>query len=434
MLNIEEVYYKDLKNNDDLLNFENRKSKIDQSKIKIVKEIIENVRAKGDKALKEYTKEFDKVNTYEFLVSDEEFEESFKNVSSEFIENIKEAKENILEYHNFQKPIPYRINRESGTFLGRKVTPLERVGLYVPGGTASYPSSVLMNAIPAIVAGVLEIVIITPPDKNNKINPYVLVTSKILGIDKVYKVGGAQGIAALAYGTESIKKVSKIVGPGNIYVSIAKREVFGDVDIDMIAGPSEILIIADENSNPKYIAADLMSQAEHDILASAILITTSKLLAKRVKEEISKAVENLSRRDTILKSLNDFGKIIIIEDIEEAFTISNEIAPEHLEIFLDNPKIYLEKIKNAGSIFLGEYSPEPVGDYFAGTNHVLPTGGTAKFSSPLSVEDFMKKSSYIYYSKEDLLNNGEKIIDIANKEGLTAHSFSVKVRLEDEKY
>lgn len=434
MLNIEEVYYKDLKNNDDLLNFKNRKSKIDQSKIKIVKEIIENVRAKGDKALKEYTKEFDKVNTYEFLVSDEEFEESFKNVSSEFIENIKEAKENILEYHNFQKPIPYRINRESGTFLGRKVTPLERVGLYVPGGTASYPSSVLMNAIPAIVAGVLEIVIITPPDKNNKINPYVLVTSKILGIDKVYKVGGAQGIAALAYGTESIKKVSKIVGPGNIYVSIAKREVFGDVDIDMIAGPSEILIIADENSNPKYIAADLMSQAEHDILASAILITTSKLLAKRVKEEISKAVENLSRRDTILKSLNDFGKIIIIEDIEEAFTISNEIAPEHLEIFLDNPKIYLEKIKNAGSIFLGEYSPEPVGDYFAGTNHVLPTGGTAKFSSPLSVEDFMKKSSYIYYSKEDLLKNGEKIIDIANKEGLTAHSFSVKVRLEDEKY
>lgn len=434
MLNIEEVYYKDLKNNDDLLNFENRKSKIDQSKIKIVKEIIENVRAKGDKALKEYTKEFDKVNAYEFLVSDEEFEESFKNVSSEFIENIKEAKENILEYHNFQKPIPYRINRESGTFLGRKVTPLERVGLYVPGGTASYPSSVLMNAIPAIVAGVLEIVIITPPDKNNKINPYVLVTSKILGIDKVYKVGGAQGIAALAYGTESIKKVSKIVGPGNIYVSIAKREVFGDVDIDMIAGPSEILIIADENSNPKYIAADLMSQAEHDILASSILITTSKLLAKRVKEEISKAVENLSRRDTILKSLNDFGKIIIIEDIEEAFTISNEIAPEHLEIFLDNPKIYLEKIKNAGSIFLGEYSPEPVGDYFAGTNHVLPTGGTAKFSSPLSVEDFMKKSSYIYYSKEDLLNNGEKIIDIANKEGLTAHSFSVKVRLEDEKY
>lgn len=434
MLNIEEVYYKDLKNNDDLLNFKNRKSKIDQSKIKIVKEIIENVRAKGDKALKEYTKEFDKVNTYEFLVSDEEFEESFKNVSSEFIENIKEAKENILEYHNFQKPIPYRINRESGTFLGRKVTPLERVGLYVPGGTASYPSSVLMNAIPAIVAGVLEIVIITPPDKNNKINPYVLVTSKILGIDKVYKVGGAQGIAALAYGTESIKKVSKIVGPGNIYVSIAKREVFGDVDIDMIAGPSEILIIADENSNPKYIAADLMSQAEHDILASAILITTSKLLAKRVKEEISKALENLSRRDTILKSLNDFGKIIIIEDIEEAFTISNEIAPEHLEIFLDNPKIYLEKIKNAGSIFLGEYSPEPVGDYFAGTNHVLPTGGTAKFSSPLSVEDFMKKSSYIYYSKEDLLKNGEKIIDIANKEGLTAHSFSVKVRLEDEKY
>ncbi|MGL5868788.1 histidinol dehydrogenase [Clostridium chrysemydis] len=434
MLNIEEVYYKDLKNNDDLLSFKNRKSKIDESKIKIVKEIIENVRAKGDKAVKEYTKEFDKVNTYEFLVSDEEFEESFKNVSSEFIENIKEAKENILEYHNFQKPIPYRINRESGTFLGRKVTPLERVGLYVPGGTASYPSSVLMNAIPAIVAGVLEIVIITPPDKNNKINPYVLVTSKILGIDKVYKVGGAQGIAALAYGTESIKKVSKIVGPGNIYVSIAKREVFGDVDIDMIAGPSEILIIADENSNPKYIAADLMSQAEHDILASAILITTSKLLAKRVKEEISKAVENLSRRDTILKSLNDFGKIIIIEDIEEAFTISNEIAPEHLEIFLDNPKIYLEKIKNAGSIFLGEYSPEPVGDYFAGTNHVLPTGGTAKFSSPLSVEDFMKKSSYIYYSKEDLLNNGEKIIDIANKEGLTAHSFSVKVRLEDEKY
>lgn len=434
MLNIEEVYYKDFKNNDDLLNFENRKSKIDQSKIKIVKEIIENVRTKGDKALKEYTKEFDKVNTYEFLVSDEEFEESFKKVSSEFIENIKEAKENILEYHNLQKPIPYRINRESGTFLGRKVTPLESVGLYVPGGTASYPSSVLMNAIPAIVAGVLEIVIITPPDKNNKINPYVLVTSKILGIDKVYKVGGAQGIAALAYGTESIKKVSKIVGPGNIYVSIAKREVFGDVDIDMIAGPSEILIIADENSNPKYIAADLMSQAEHDILASAILITTSKLLAKRVKEEISKALENLSRRDTILKSLNDFGKIIIIEDIEEAFTISNEIAPEHLEIFLDNPKIYLEKIKNAGSIFLGEYSPEPVGDYFAGTNHVLPTGGTAKFSSPLSVEDFMKKSSYIYYSKEDLLKNGEKIIDIANKEGLTAHSFSVKVRLEDEKY
>ncbi|WP_194189735.1 histidinol dehydrogenase [Clostridium chrysemydis] len=433
MLNIEEVYYKDLKW-EDFLKSKNSISEIDQNKTKIVKEIIENVRVKGDKALREYTKKFDKVEAYDFLVSDKEFEEAFKNVSSEFIENIKEAKENILEYHNLQKPIPYRINRESGTFLGRKVTPLERIGLYVPGGTASYPSSVLMNAIPAIVAGVSEIVIITPPDKNNKINPYVLVTSKILGIDKVYKIGGAQGIAALAYGTESIKKVLKIVGPGNIYVSLAKREVFGEVDIDMIAGPSEILIIADENSNPKYIAADLMSQAEHDILASAILITTSKLLAKKVKEEINKALENLSRRDIILKSLNDFGKIIIIDDIEEAFTISNEIAPEHLEILLDYPSIYLEKIKNAGSIFLGEYSPEPVGDYFAGTNHVLPTGGTAKFSSPLSVEDFMKKSSYVFYSKEDLLKNGEKIIGIANKEGLTAHSFSVKVRLEDEKY
>lgn len=433
MLNMEEFYYKDLKR-EDFLKSKNSISEIDKSKTKIVKEIIENVRVKGDKALREYTKKFDKVEAYDFLVGDEEFDEAFKSVSSEFIENIKEAKENIFEYHNLQKPIPYRINRESGTFLGRKVTPLERIGLYVPGGTASYPSSVLMNAIPAIVAGVSEIVIITPPDKNNKINPYVLVTSKILGIDKVYKIGGAQGIAALAYGTESIKKVFKIVGPGNIYVSLAKREVFGEVDIDMIAGPSEILIIADENSNPKYIAADLMSQAEHDILASAILITTSKDLAKKVKEEINKGLENLSRKDIILKSLNDFGKIIIIDDIEEAFDISNEIAPEHLEIFLDNPSSYLEKIKNAGSIFLGEYSPEPVGDYFAGTNHVLPTGGTAKFSSPLSVEDFMKKSSYLFYSKEDLLKNGEKIIDIANKEGLTAHSFSVKVRLEDEKY
>ncbi|GAA0078356.1 histidinol dehydrogenase [Clostridium sp. CTA-5] len=408
-----------------------RREEVEQSKVTdIVAEILSKVKNEGDKALINFTKEFDKVELKDLEVSQKELEECFNKVEEDFIKALQEAKINIEDYHKKQKKSGFIMTKEMGVYLGQKISPLENVGVYVPGGTAAYPSSVLMNVIPAKVAGVNEIIMLTPPDKNGGINPYIGVAAKIVGVNKIYKVGGAQAIGALAYGTETIKKVDKIVGPGNIFVAIAKKLVFGNVDIDMIAGPSEILIIADEKSNPKFIAADLMSQAEHDELASSILVTTSKKLYEDVLKELEIQIKNLEREKVIRKSLESFGKTIICNDIKECIEISNLIAPEHLELMVDDPMEYLGEIKNAGSIFLGRYCPEPVGDYFGGTNHVLPTNGTARFFSPLSVDSFIKKSSFIYYSQEAIKNNGSKIITLANKEGLTAHANSVKVRLE----
>jgi histidinol dehydrogenase len=397
-----------------------------------VNNILSKVKQDGDKALFEFTEAFDKVNLQKLEVSSDEIDECFKSVEEDFINALEEAKVNIEDYHKKQKSNGFLMTKDKGVYLGQRVLPLERVGVYVPGGTAAYPSSVLMNVIPAKVAGVDEIVMVTPPDKDGGINPYIGVAARIAGIDKIYKVGGAQAVAALAYGTESIKKVDKIVGPGNIFVATAKKLVFGDVDIDMIAGPSEILVIADEKSDPSFVAADLMSQAEHDKLASSILITTSKELYKKVEIELEKQVKTLEREEIIRTSLKDFGSAIICNSIEECIDISNVIAPEHLEIMVDEPMQYLGMVRNAGSVFLGRYCPEPIGDYFGGTNHVLPTSGTARFFSPLSVDGFIKKSSFIYYSKEAIMENGQKIVTLANKEGLTAHANSVKVRLNHE--
>lgn len=396
-----------------------------------VKGILSKVKEEGDKALFEFTKNFDKVDLTSLEVSEEELEQCFEKVEENFIQALKEAKVNIEAYHEKQKANGFLLTKDKGVYLGQRVLPLERVGVYVPGGTAAYPSSVLMNVIPAKVAGVDEIIMVTPPDKNGGINPYIGVASKIAGIDKIYKVGGAQAVGALAYGTETIPKVDKIVGPGNIFVATAKRLVFGQVDIDMIAGPSEILVIADEKSDPVYVAADLMSQAEHDKLASAILVTTSKDLYEKVEVELDKQAKTLEREEIIRTSLNDFGKAIICSSIEECIDVSNSIAPEHLEIMVDEPMQYLGLVRNAGSVFLGRYCPEPIGDYFGGTNHVLPTSGTARFFSALSVDSFIKKSSFIYYSKEAIIENGEKIITMADKEGLTAHANSIKVRLNN---
>lgn len=399
---------------------------------KSVEEIIENVKINGDKALRGYTLDFDKVYLEDFKVSKEEIIEAYTEVDSEFINILKESMKNIEQYHEKQKKTSYIYQKELGVYMGQRMIPVDSVGVYVPGGKASYPSSVLMNIIPAKVAGVKNIVVVTPPNENGKVNRNILVAAQICGVDKIYKIGGAQAIAALAYGTESIESVSMIVGPGNSFVSEAKRQVYGDVGIDMVAGPSEILIIADDNSNPKYIAADLMSQSEHDELASSMLLTTSKKLAVNINEEISLQINSLSRKTIIEKSLKNFGKIIICDSIKKCIELANLIAPEHLEILLKNPIEYLEEIRNVGSVFLGEYTPEPIGDYFGGTNHVLPTGGTAKFSSALSVDTFIKKSSFLYYSEKALIKDGEKIIKFANEEGFTAHANSIKVRLENE--
>ncbi|MBB6714346.1 histidinol dehydrogenase [Clostridium gasigenes] len=394
-----------------------------------VSNILSKVKKLGDKALLSFTKEFDGVDLKTLEVKSEELDNAFKLVEKEFTNALEEAALNIKEYHENQKNRGYIFNKEDGVYMGQRVIPLEKVGIYVPGGTAAYPSSVLMNVIPAKVAGVKEIIMVTPPSKDGGINPYIAVAAKISGIDKIYKVGGAQAVGALAYGTETIPKVDKIVGPGNMFVAIAKRLVFGKVDIDMIAGPSEILVIGDKNANPKYIAADLMSQAEHDKLASSILVTTSMELYKNVENEIEKQVEELERKEIIKASLKNFGIAIVCNNLKECIEISNILAPEHLEIMTENPMELLGEVKNAGSVFLGHYSPEPVGDYFGGTNHVLPTNGTARFFSPLSVDSFIKKSSYLYYSEEALKKHGEKIILLAQKEGLTAHANSVKVRL-----
>ena len=408
-----------------------RSTETEQEIILSVNNILSKVKKEGDKALFELTKTFDKVDLKTLEVSASEIDECFNNVEEDFINALKEAKVNIEDYHNKQKANGFLMTKDKGVYLGQRVLPLERVGVYVPGGTAAYPSSVLMNVIPAKVAGVDEIVMVTPPDKDGGINPYIGVAARIAGIDKIYKVGGAQAIGALAYGTETIGKVDKIVGPGNIFVATAKKLVFGEVDIDMIAGPSEILVIADEKSDPSFVAADLMSQAEHDKLASSVLITTSKELYEKVEIELERQVKTLEREGIIRTSLKDFGSAIICKTIEECIDISNAIAPEHLEIMVDEPMKYLGMVRNAGSVFLGRYCPEPIGDYFGGTNHVLPTSGTARFFSPLSVDSFIKKSSFIYYSKEAIMENGEKIITLANKEGLTAHANSVKVRLNN---
>lgn len=409
-----------------------REESVQQEVITRVEEILNNIKEQGNKALIDYTNKFDSENINEnnLCVSKEEIKEAYKVVDEEFIEAIKLAAENIRFFHEKQKKNSWMVTKEEGVILGQNIRPLENVGIYVPGGTASYPSSVLMNAIPAKVAGVANVVMVTPPSKDGSINPNILVAADIAGVDRIYKVGGAQAVGALAFGTETIDKVDKIVGPGNIYVAMAKKSVYGYVDIDMIAGPSEILIIADEEGNAEYIAADLMSQAEHDRLASSILITTSLELAEKVKLELRRQVENLSRKDIILDSLQNYGVIIIVDSIGKAVDMSNKIAPEHLELCVKEPFLLLGDIKNAGSIFLGDYAPEPLGDYIAGPNHVLPTSGTARFFSPLSLDDFVKKSSFIHYSKDALLGVGKKIVKLAETEGLTAHANSISVRMK----
>ncbi|AAK78913.1 histidinol dehydrogenase [Clostridium acetobutylicum] len=407
-----------------------RQGKENAEIIKTVKFIIDNVKENGDKALIEYTSKFDKVELQSIEVTKEEIKAAYSKVENDFICALKTAKENIEEYHSKQVQNSYVITKENGIVMGRTVRGLDKVGIYVPGGTAAYPSSVIMNAVPAKVAGVNKIIMTTPPMKDGFVNPSILVAADLAGVDKIYKVGGAQAIAALAFGTETIDKVDKIVGPGNIFVAMAKKSVYGFVDIDMIAGPSEILVISDETGNPKFIAADLMSQAEHDTLASSILVTTSKELIGKVIEEIKLQVEGLSRKEIILEALRNFGAIILVDSISRAIEIGNVVAPEHLEIITPNPFEYLNDIKNAGSIFLGSYSPEPLGDYMAGPNHVLPTSGTARFSSPLSVDDFVKKSSYLYYSEKALRNVNDKVVKIAETEGLTAHANSIKVRFK----
>lgn len=399
-----------------------------------VREILNNVKENGDQALFEYTKKFDgfELNADNIEVKQDEIDAAYKAVDEKLLEVIRKALVNIRDFHEKQKANSWFTSNEKGTFLGQKITPMHRAGVYVPGGKAVYPSSVLMNVMPAKVAGVEEIIMTTPCNAKGELNPAVLVAAKEAGVDKIYKVGGAQAIGALAYGTKSIPKVDKIVGPGNIYVALAKKAVFGNVSIDSIAGPSEILVIADESANPRYVAADLLSQAEHDQMASAILITTSESIAKQVEEEIKGFVAKLPRTDIIEASLENYGYILIASDIDEAVETANEIASEHMEILTKNPLETMTKIKNAGAIFLGEYSSEPLGDYFAGPNHILPTNGTAKFFSPLSVDDFVKKSSVIYYSKEALREVHKDIEQFAKSEGLFAHANSIQVRFEEE--
>ena len=396
----------------------------------IVAGIIADVKENGDAALYKYCEKFDKVALSSLEVTAEEIEEAMSIVEPEFIEIIKEAAENITLYHKNQVQKGFEIKKENGIILGQKVLPVKRAGLYVPGGTAAYPSTVLMDCIPAKIAGVKELCITTPPSKDGKVNPVILAAAKIAGADRIFKVGGAQAIAALAYGTETVPKVDKIVGPGNVFVAEAKRQVYGLVSIDMIAGPSEILVIADGTCNPEFVAADLLSQAEHDKLASAVLVTDSKDLAEKVRDELERQVALLPREEIARTSIDNNGKIIIVDSIEQAIEISNEIAPEHLEVCVDEPFKYLDMIENAGSIFLGKMCPEALGDYFSGTNHTLPTSGTAKFSSPLSVDDFVKKSAYSYYTPEALGEVADKVAFFAEKEGLSAHARSATVRFK----
>lgn len=394
----------------------------------VVSEIIENVKKNGDKALFEYCEKFDKAKLDSLLVTEEEINEAVSLVEPEFLDILKKAAANIRKFHEKQVRNSFIINDEPGIVVGQKVIPVDRAGLYVPGGTAAYPSTVLMDSIPAKIAGVKEVVMVTPPNKEGKVNPVILAAAYVAGVDKIFKVGGAQAVAALAYGTESVPKVDKIVGPGNAFVAEAKKQVFGKVSIDMIAGPSEILIVADGATDPSHAAADLLSQAEHDRLASAVLVTDSVELANAVSAELERQIPLLERADIARASIDNNGKIIVADDLMRAIEIANEIAPEHLELLLDNPFDYLDSIRHAGSIFMGRNCPEALGDYFAGPNHTLPTSGTAKFSSPLSVDDFVKKTQYTYYTKEALSRVADDVAYFARKEGLTAHANSAIIR------
>ena len=398
---------------------------------KIVADIIADVAQNGDAALKAYAEKFDGVTLDALEVTQEEWVEAYETADKKLVAILEEAAENIRTFHQKQVRDGFTIQKENGVIVGQKITPIEKVGLYVPGGTAAYPSTVLMDAIPAKIAGCKEIVIVTPT-KTGKINPDILAAAKVAGVDRIFKIGGAQAIAALAYGTESVPKVDKIVGPGNAFVAEAKKQVFGKVSIDMIAGPSEILVVADGTNNPEYVAADLLSQAEHDKMASAVLVTDREDFAKQVSEALERQIPKLLRSEIARKSIDDNGKIIVAEDLLSAIEIANEIAPEHLELCVDNPFDYLDKVQHAGSIFMGKYCPEALGDYFAGPNHTLPTGGTARFSSPLSVDDFVKKSQFVYYEKDALKQVADKIDYFAKKEGLQAHAESATVRFREE--
>ena len=397
----------------------------------VVSEIINDVKKRGDAALFEYTERFDKVKLTSLRVSEKEIDEAFEIVEPEFVEILKKAEKNIREFHEKQKQNGFEINKNGKIIVGQRVIPVELAGIYVPGGTAAYPSTVLMDAVPAAVAGVSRIVMVTPPDKDGRVNPVILAAAKVAGVTEIYKVGGAQAVAALAYGTETIPKTDKIVGPGNAFVAEAKRQVYGAVSIDMIAGPSEILVIADNTNNPKDIAADLLSQAEHDRMASAVLVTDDEDFANAVSLELERQIPLLLRCDIARASIDANGKIIITDSIDSAVEIANRIAPEHLEICVDEPFLYLDKVKHAGSVFLGKNCPEAIGDYYAGTNHTLPTSGTARFSSPLSVDDFVKKTQYIYYDREALSEVCRDVEYFAKKEGLTAHAKSAVTRFEE---
>lgn len=405
-----------------------RSGEIDRKVTSAVTDILNNVKQNGDDAVREYTLKFDGHMPSKFEISREEIDSSPDKCDRDFILALYKAADNIRDFHARQKQQSWLEPKQNGVILGQRIRGLKRVGVYVPGGTAAYPSSVLMNVIPAKIAGVKEFVMVTPPQKDGTANPDILAAAKIAGVDRVFLMGGAQAVAALAYGTQSVPKVDKIVGPGNIFVATAKKLLYGTVDIDMIAGPSEILIVADKSVNPKFLAADLMSQAEHDKMASAILLTTSEETANETAKELSRQMQTLERRDIIEQSLNDFGAIIVCKDISEAVDFANELAPEHLELAVENPMEYIGRVDNAGSVFLGHYSPEPLGDYFAGPNHVLPTSGTARFFSPLSVDSFIKKSSFIYYTEPALSEAKDDIIKLAETEGLTAHANSIKVR------
>ena len=396
----------------------------------LVRGILEDVQQNGDAALYAYSRKFDKAELTALEVTQAEIDNAFASVEETFLAVLREAKENITAFHKHQIENGFTVHDKDGVILGQRVLPLEKVGLYVPGGTAAYPSSVLMNCIPAVLAGCGEIVMVTPPSADGSVNPAILAAAKVAGVGRIFKIGGAQAVAALAFGTESVPKVDKIVGPGNRYVAEAKKQVFGLVDIDMIAGPSEILIVADGTCNPRFVAADLLSQAEHDRLASAILLTDSKTLAENVTAELERQIPQLERREIAGYSIDNYGAIVLVDSIAQAIDVSNAIAPEHLELCLDNPFDHLNRVQNAGSVFLGKYCPEPLGDYFAGPNHTLPTSGTARFSSPLSVYDFVKRMQFTYYTPQALEAVKDKVALFATKEGLTAHARSAVIRFE----
>ncbi|QMS84780.1 histidinol dehydrogenase [Candidatus Xianfuyuplasma coldseepsis] len=417
---------------EEFINLPKEKTAFNSKQINTVKQIINDVQLRQDDALREYTLLFDKVDIENFKISQDQIDVAYQTCDPLLRQDLEIAFQNILSYHEQQRQKGYQISLDDDSYIGQLIRPIERVGIYVPGGTAAYPSTVLMNAAPAIIAGVKEIAMISPPTTNKTIAPIILVAAKIAGINEIYQIGGAQGIAALAYGTPSIPKVNKIVGPGNIYVALAKREVYGTVGIDMIAGPSEIMIYADESSNPRFIAADLLSQAEHDILARPLLVTTSPIIIPLVQEELSKQLAQLSRQQIAIQSLRDYGAIILVDNEAEAIEMINRVAPEHLELLQQNPEKSIPQIQNAGAIFVGPYSPEPLGDYMAGPNHTLPTSGTATFSSALSVGDFITKTSVISYSKARLYQAKDRIVRIATKEGLTAHANAISVRYTNE--